>query len=156
MRIEEAIQQKKFENEYQKLSINLLFTASQVSIYQQRFFREYGLTLPQYNVLRILRGQKGNPIGVNNLGSRMIDKTSNASRLVEKLRVKNLVERNVCSDDRRQMEVTITKEGLTLLEEMDKEMYRINDMYSALDASEAKMMNDLFDKLRTAEAFKNI
>ena len=84
MKIEEVIQQKKFRSEFEKLTINLMYTSSQMNVIQQRLFRQYDLTSQQYNILRILRGQKGKPIGVNQMIERMIDHTSNASRLVEK------------------------------------------------------------------------
>ena len=119
MKIEEVIQQKKFRSEFEKLTINLMYTSSQMNVIQQRLFRQYDLTSQQYNILRILRGQKGKPIGVNQMIERMIDHTSNASRLVEKLRVKGLLERNTCPNDRRQVEVTITQKGLDMLSDLD-------------------------------------
>ena len=82
MKIEDAIKQTHFKSEYQKLVISLLHTVSVLNVNQQRFFRLYDLTGQQYNILRILRGQKGNPIGVYDLVDRMLDKTSNTSRLV--------------------------------------------------------------------------
>lgn len=153
MKIEEAIQQDKFKSEFEKLSINLMFTLSQLTVIQQRFFRTYDLTVQQYNILRILRGQKGSPIGVNKMIERMIDRTSNASRLVEKLLQKELLERVTCPNDRRQVEVTITEKGLALLRELDDKVEMRSTIYSSLTEKEAQELNNMLDKLRTGIAF---
>jgi len=153
MNIEEIIQQDQFKSEFEKLSINLMYTLSQFTVIQQRFFRQYGLTVQQYNILRILRGQKGKPIGVNKMIDRMIDRTSNASRLVEKLKQKHLLERITCANDRRQVEVTITEKGLSLLAELDELVVMRSTIYSELTDSEASQFNNMLDKLRTGIAF---
>ena len=154
VKIEDAIQQKEFQNEYVKLAINLMYTSSSLNIHQQRYFRQFGLTVPQYNILRILRGQKENPIGVNNLSGRMIDQTSNTSRLVEKLRIKGLVDRQVCESDRRQAEVRITQKGLDLLEAIDVTISDVDNLFTGLNKEEAAQLNDLLDKLRSGDAFQ--
>ncbi|MFT4777551.1 MAG: DNA-binding MarR family transcriptional regulator [Flavobacteriales bacterium] len=153
MNIEEVIQQNQFKSEFEKLSINLMYTLSQFTVIQQRFFRQYDLTVQQYNILRILRGQKGRPIGVNEMIDRMIDRTSNASRLVEKLRQKHLLERVACVNDRRQVEVTITKKGLSLLDELDDLVVMRSTIYSEITENEAAQFNNMLDKLRTGIAF---
>lgn len=153
VKIEQAIQQKRFDNAYQKLAINLMYTSSQLSIQHQRFFREYGLTMQQYNVMRILRGQKGQPIGVNSLADRMIDQTSNASRLVEKLRQKGLVVREVCKNDRRQAEVSITEKGLELLSAIDNQLPGFYGAFNALSEDDANQLNLLLDRLRESQLF---
>ena len=96
MGIEHDIKQSKFRSEHQKAGINLMYTASFISNNNQHLLKGYGLTLPQFNILRILRGQYPKATTVNDLIDRMIDKSSNASRIVEKLRAKKLVERKVC------------------------------------------------------------
>ncbi len=148
MSIEEDIQQTKFATEHQKVMINLLYTSSWMNNVQTRFFKEYDLTPQQYNILRILRGQKGKGIQLNDISCRMIDKMSNTSRLVEKLRLKELLERKNDIEDRRQVKVSITQKGLDLLSEMDEP---IQNMHStiALEPDEAKELNRLLDKLRS-------
>lgn len=92
MKIEDAIKQSKFKNEYEKLVVNILYTAGWIELEISRIFKEYGITIQQYNILRILRGQYPKPATINMLIDRMIDKMSNASRLVDKLLAKKLVE----------------------------------------------------------------
>lgn len=133
----------------------MMYTASLMSVHQQRFFRDFDLTVQQYNVLRILRGQKNRAIGVNSIGERMIDQTSNASRLVEKLRQKGLTDRKTCPDDRRQVEVTITIKGLDLLSQIDKQMEQLFSAFNAISTEEADTLNSLLDKLRSNSAFNN-
>ncbi len=153
MKIEQVIKQERFESEYQKLAVNMMYTASLLSVHQQRFFRDFDLTVQQYNVLRILRGQKNQAIGVNSIGERMIDQTSNASRLVEKLRQKELVQRETCPNDRRQVEVTITAKGLKILSQIDSQMPGLFDAFTAISVEEAAQLNSLLDKLRSNSSF---
>lgn len=148
MKLEDAIKQKKFKTEEEKLVINLMYTTNWIAAEQVRFFKRYGISPQQYNVLRILRGQKPNPASVGLIQERMLDKMSNASRLVEKLKSKNLIKRSECSKDRRQVDVIITDEGLSLLEEMDKHQHEINDISSSLTTTEKQTLNELLDKLR--------
>src|SRR5215216_4088710 len=101
MRIEDEIKQENFKSSYQKAYINLAFTASWLQMKAAQVFRNYDLTLPQFNILRILRGQHPKPATVNLLIERMLDKTSNASRIVDKLVAKGLVTRQPCPQDRR-------------------------------------------------------
>jgi len=148
MKIEEEIKQKKFRNEYQKLAINLMFTHSWLFNHQSEFFDKFGITASQFNILRILRGQYPNPASINLLKDRMLDKMSDASRLVERLRKKKFVERQVCPNDRRQANVIITDSGLKLLEEIDKLNPELDKLLKTLTKKEAAQLNDLLDKLR--------
>lgn len=154
--IEEAIQQKKFDHSYQKLSVNLIYTSSLMGVIHQRFLREFGLTMQQFNVLRILRGQGQQAMAVGALTERMLDQSSNASRLVEKLRTKHLLERHTCPNDRRQAEVRITPEGLDLLAQIDVRMPELKRATSSLSEKEAETLNNLLDKLRNSPAFKEL
>ena len=147
MRIEEEIKQKAFDNEYHKLGINILFTGSWINLRQLNNFKEFGISPQQYNVLRILRGQHPMPSTINLIIERMIDKASNASRLVEKLRVKGFVERNQCENNRRAVDIIITEKGMNLLEEIDKRKIFDNNLKN-LSEDEAVQLNNLLDKLR--------
>ncbi|MFM1931118.1 MAG: hypothetical protein RL226_421 [Bacteroidota bacterium] len=149
MKLEEAIKQKQFKSEFQKLGLNVMHVAGMLDINQQRFFRKYDLTGQQYNILRILRGQKGSPIGVYDLVDRMIDRSSNTSRLVEKLKTKGLCDRKVCPTNRRQAEVTITQAGLDLLKEIDGSIEGFDQQLFGMTEEEAKKLNELLDKLRS-------
>lgn len=148
MRLEEEIKQKNFKDEYHKLFINLIYTGNWVKNLDSDLFKSYNITSQQYNVLRILRGQHPKPISVNLITDRMLDKMSNASRLVEKLRQKNYVDRRECPSDRRQAEVLITEKGLDLLVRLDKELELRMGRFSNITPEESKIVNDILDKLR--------
>lgn len=148
MQLEEEIKQKKFRNEYHKLAVNILYTHGWLISNQSAFLKKYGLTSAQYNILRILRGQYPNPASVNLLKERMLDKMSDASRLVERLLQKDLADRKICPEDRRKVEVVITKKGLSLLEEMDKRDDEFDQLFKELKPDEAKSLNELLDKMR--------
>lgn len=147
MILEKAIQQTKFKNPNHKVILNLVYTAGLVQAEQARFFKQYDLSPQQYNVLRILRGQHPNPVCVGLVQERMLDQMSNASRLIEKLKLKNLLTRKECKEDRRQVDVAITKDGLDLLFEIDKEFDKFEAYINCLDAKEASELNALLDKL---------
>ena len=147
-KLEEAIKQKEFSNPYHKAVVNLLFTHSYVVGYQNALLKPYELSPEQYNVLRILRGQNGNPTTVSSIQDRMLNKMSNASRLVEKLKAKGLVIREECPTDRRQVDVLISEKGLELLQELEIQIEQSNKDYIQLDESEVRMLNELLDKLR--------
>ncbi|WP_194776359.1 MarR family winged helix-turn-helix transcriptional regulator [Pararhodonellum marinum] len=148
MRIEEAIKQKEFIDPYNKTVVNLLFTHSHIVSNQSVLFKPFGLSPEQYNVLRILRGQKGTPITVSSIQDRMLNKMSNASRLVEKLKMKELVLREECPNDRRQVDIVITKKGLEVLEKLEKSVYNFNKKIVNLTTEETEELNRLLDKLR--------
>lgn len=148
MRLQEAIKQKKFVNDHIHASINLYYTSSQHLHYLNRILKPYQLSIQQFNILRILRGRKGEPISVKQLTDRMIDKMSNASRLVEKLKNKGLVERRACQNDRRQVEVVITSEGLAIIEKTSALIEDGTMEYlSSLSEQDAKSLNSLLDKI---------
>jgi len=149
MALEDEIKQRKFKNEYQKLGINLAYTSSFMLNHNMRFLKKFGLTLPQFNILRILRGQHPKATTVNDLIDRMLDKSSNASRIVEKLRSKNLVVRKVSESDRRAVDVTITEAGLALLPRIDAQETKLYCGDQVLTVEEAKTLNDLLDKARS-------
>jgi DNA-binding MarR family transcriptional regulator len=149
MELEKEIKQTaKFASEYQKLVVNILYTASWLDVINNRRLKPYGITTNQYNILRILRGQLPNPATVNMLIERMIDKSSNASRLVERLRLKGYVSRCVNAEDKRAVNVMITEKGLALLKEMDAEQHSFEKILHTLSKQEAAEINMLLDKLR--------
>jgi DNA-binding MarR family transcriptional regulator len=150
MRIEEEIKQTKpFANPQTKAIVNLNFTASWLSGVQAEMLKPYGISIQQYNILRILKGMHPKPATVKILIERMIDKNSNASRLVDKLLAKGLLERNTCSRDRRRVDVMITEAGLMMVCEVSKGLKK-NKIFMNLTIDEANMLSDLLDKLRSA------
>jgi len=148
MKLEEAIKQKGFKNPYNKAVVNILYTHSYIVTYQSKLFKPHDLSPEQYNVLRILRGHHPEPITVSSIQDRMLNKMSNASRLVEKLKQKGLVIRKECPADRRQVDITITAKGLALLDQLDQEIQNFNHNVINLTEKEVNTLNELLDKLR--------
>ena len=147
--IEEEIKQEKFVSYQQKIVLNILVTANWIRLTQGRLFKQYGISPEQYNVLRILRGQRGAAIGVNGIQERMLDKNSNASRLVDKLVEKELADRKGCPSDRRQVEIFITTKGLELLGILDAPVNNFEKESSMMSPQEAEILNNLLNKFRT-------
>lgn len=148
MKLEEEIKQSKFRNEYHKLAVNVIYTYSWLSNLQTQLFTDYQITSNQYNILRILRGQFPKPATINLLKERMLDKMSDASRLVERLRVKGFVKRELSLKDRRRVDVLITDKGLKLLSEIDKMDEKTDAIFQNLSLKEAEIVNNLLDRLR--------
>ncbi|MCC7233141.1 MAG: MarR family transcriptional regulator [Bacteroidia bacterium] len=148
MKLEDEIVQRKFRNESHKLGVNLIYTFNWLNTFQVCLLKKYGLTPQQFNVLRILRGQSPHPVSIKLVRERMLDKMSDASRIVEKLRVKKLVERQTCSSDRRACDVTINEKGLKILDALDAEDIHFDKLFSNLSPEEKIHINQLLDKLR--------
>ena len=147
MPIEDELQSA-FKSEYHRLVVNIMYTQGWVLRAFNRHLKPFGITFQQYNILRILRGQQPAPATIALLIERMIDKTSNASRLVEKLRAKGLVERTVSSADRRRVDVRITRDGLTLIERIEALDQTWEAQLRGLTPDEAAQASTLLDKLR--------
>lgn len=147
-KIEEAIKQVQFKDEYNKAVVNLLFTNSYLVRHQTLVLKAQDLSPEQYNVLRILRGQQGKPVTIAAIQERMLYTMSNASRLVDKLKAKQLVERNECPENRRKVDVLITEKGLHLLELLEPQIAKMNQNSIHLQEDELVLLNSLLDKLR--------
>ena len=148
MLLEDEIKQTKFRNEIHKLAVNILYTHGWLISKHAEIFKSFDVTIAQYNILRILRGQYPNPVPISLLKERMLDKMSDASRLVERLRTKELLNRKICSEDRRRVNVLITQKGLDLLAELDEFDVQFESNFNNITKTEAKEMNLLLDKLR--------
>jgi DNA-binding MarR family transcriptional regulator len=148
MRIEEEIQSTKFEDNYHKAVINITYTDGWLSNVIRPHFEKFNLTQQQFNILRILRGQYPNPATVNLLKCRMIDKMSDASRIVDRLVQKELVSRCTNTKDRRAVDVRISEKGLDILSKMDEEFKTKDFLKDNLTLEEAGILSDLLDKLR--------
>ncbi|MBF9223615.1 MarR family winged helix-turn-helix transcriptional regulator [Hymenobacter ruricola] len=151
MRIEDEIKQPIFRDEYQKAIINLVYTTGWLQLRQATAFKAFGLTLPQFNILRILRGQHPLPATVALLIDRMLDKTSNASRIVDRLEEKKLVTRTVCPANRRAVDIRITPAGLELLQQMEDSGVLDDALPKGISEDEARQLNALLDKIRTED-----
>ncbi|MDQ1088398.1 MULTISPECIES: MarR family winged helix-turn-helix transcriptional regulator [unclassified Siphonobacter] len=150
MSIETEIKQRAaFTSPFHKVMVNLIYTNNWITSRNSEDLKPFGLTIQQFNVLRILRGQHPNAITVNAIIDRMLDKMSNASRLVDKLLAKGLVSRLVCPNDRRAVDVRITDKGLALLSEIDKGMSGWeSEITGRLTVEEAELLSHLLDKMR--------
>lgn len=147
-RIEEEIHQiKPFPDFQTKALINVIFTASWIETQQAQMLKPFGISIQQYNILRILKGMRPEPATVKLLIERMIDKNSNASRLVDKLLKKGLVERHACQEDRRRVDVFITDAGLKIIDDIAAVM-KNNAILHTLSDEEANQLSDLLDKMR--------
>lgn len=148
MRIEDEIQQKDFKDDHRRLVVNLLFTNNWLNQQFIPFFKKLGLTLQQYNVLSILRGQQPQPVCFGELQERMIDRNSNVTRLVDKLIEKGYVTRDICQANRRMIEVRLTPAGMEKLQQIDAQMPDFYQRFHNLTRDEAVLASNLLDKLR--------
>jgi len=149
MSINEAIKQDEFSSEQQRLVMNIIFTGNHLSASSNRLFKKYDLTNQQFNVLRILRGQNGTAITVKNIESRMLDRSSNVSRLIDKLLKKSLVERIPSCEDRRRVDINVTQKGLDLLGSMDVDVRAMEfACLNCVHEEQAVLANQILDQLR--------
>lgn len=149
MTLEEELKQSKpFKSEMQKLLLNISFTSSWLnSIFAERL-KPYGITPSQYNVLRILKGKYPECYCNQEITQRMIDKSSNSTRIVDKLLRKKLVSRTEDKHDRRLVNIKITDQGIKLLAEIDKMPISIHKNMEGFNAEKARLMNEWLDELR--------
>jgi DNA-binding MarR family transcriptional regulator len=150
MSIEKDIQQSKFRNEYQKTVVNIIYTYNWITEKTKQIFERGDITSQQYNILRILRGS-GKPLSTLQIRQRMLDKMSDTSRIVDRLVKKDLVKKVICKTDRRLVDVTITDQGLALLEKLDGYNDEMDALLGNITEEEAKMLNQLLDKIRSSE-----
>lgn len=148
MGIQQDIKQPKFRNEWQKATINIIYTNSWLEEKMRDFLGEEDLTSQQFNVLRILRGSVPQPLSTLEIRNRMLDKMSDVSRIVDRLIKKELVEKRVCLKDKRLVDVTISAKGLKLLEKLDVKNDEIDAHVKTITETEAKTLNKILDKLR--------
>ena len=149
MKIEDIIKSPSMSTS-KKVMMNIMYTQNVIGENFNEAMKDYDLSPEQYNVLRILRGQKGKPANMCVIQERMIAKTSNTTRLVDKLLLKGLVTREVCEENRRKMEILITEKGLNLLSELDPILNAHEEKFSInLTPAELEQLNTLLEKYRT-------
>lgn len=134
-----------FPNNKVKALLNIIYTANWISSQQNAFFKPYGISPQQYNILRILKGV-GEAIKVQTIKERMVERAPNATRLMDKLCTKELIERIPCPEDRRVVHIVITENGKLLLEEISKNLK--DDLLKNLSEDEALQLSNLLDKIR--------
>ncbi len=149
MSLEKAIKSTVPLNPHTKTVLNILYTSRLIEEKISEMLKPFGISMQQYNVLRILRGQKGKPANLSTIQERMINKMSNTTRLVDKLIEKELTERAVCEENRRKVEIIITEKGLDLLAQIDPLTTANNhEILKEFTINELDIINSLLDKLK--------
>lgn len=148
-RIEDEIKQSKFNSEEEKLLVNIIFTHNYLQSQFEQMLKKYNITPQQYNILRILKGQYPKSISLGSIKDRMLDKNSDASRIIERMRKKNLVKRKICPTNRRAVEICITQNGIDLLNQIQPDLIKYHQTISHLKKEEMEILNNLLDKIRT-------
>ena len=147
MSIEKDIQQHVFRNDYQKATVNIIFSASWLSEQIKQFLDQEDITPQQYNILRILRGSM-KPLSTFQIRERMLDKMSDTSRIVDRLVKKELAEKKMSAADKRLVDVNIAKKGLILLDKLDQKNEQLDSILKTLNENEIRTLNNLLDKMR--------
>jgi DNA-binding MarR family transcriptional regulator len=145
MKIEEEIKQPKFKTPLQKALLNIIYTSNWLHSRQQDFFKAYGITATQFNILRILKGQHPKSISATEIKLRMLDRNSDVSRLLDRLATKKLLHKTTCPNDRRAADVTISEAGILLLKSIAD---TVDENVLNLSNDEANTLSDLLDKCR--------
>lgn len=149
MGIDKDIQQSYFRNEFQKMGINIIYTANWLNEKIAQILSNEKITQQQYNILRILRGSDC-PLSTLQIRERMLDKMSDTSRIVDRLLVKGLVEKNACLKDKRLVDITLSKKGAELIEKLDECNDKIDAFLKGVSEKDAQLINQTLDKIRAA------
>ena len=148
MKIEDEIRQARFRNDHQKVIVNLMYTAAWLNARQEDFFKPFGITSSQFNILRILRGQGGKSLTGAEIKERMLERNSDISRLLDRMVRKNYITRIQCPTDKRASNVSITGTGLSILKEIDQAIDQHEKAFLKLNQTEARQLSLLLDKAR--------
>ncbi|MCF6361294.1 MAG: MarR family transcriptional regulator [Cyclobacteriaceae bacterium] len=148
MKLEQAIKQNSF-SQGQRLGLNLIYTFNWIKNKQKEYFSPFDITAQQYNVLRILRGKHPDVYSTSGIRDRMLDKMSDASRIVDRLLIKHLVERSVNKADKRLVDIKISLKGIKLLDAMNPSIEKnIQKLFERLSTEEQELLDQLLDKMR--------
>lgn len=151
VKLEQAIKSTKFKSELHKAGLNILYTAWWLKTVMSKELKEFGLTHEQYNVLRILKGKYPEQMCVRDIACRMIEKSSNVPRIIDRLEVKKLVKRSTSTIDKRETVITLTQSGITILEACTVTVTKMMDGVMEINNKEATTLNRLLEKVRTTE-----
>lgn len=150
MKLEEELKTDQFLNTHHRAIVNIMYTANWFLSNINAILEPFGISEQQYNVLRTLKNNRGNPMKLYMISERMIHRTSNVTRLVEKLRQKGLLKREVCEENRRQVDISITKKGQELLEKINPLiMEQQKEISSKWTREEAETIGRLMDQVRS-------
>lgn len=148
MKIEEEIKQSKFTSPQQKAMVNLLYSYNWLRDRHNEALKNHDILSQHYNVLRIVKGKSPEPANPGHIKSVMLDQGRDLTRLIDKLVKMNLLERNICADNRRMVEIFITPKGEKLADEIQNELSKITKKHFKLTDTEAEQLSDLLDKMR--------
>jgi len=149
MKIEQVIKQEKFADGYQKALVNLIYTGNWFRDKQNAIFRSFDLLPQHYNILRILKGKNPQPVSPGEIKDVMLDKGNDLTRLLDKLVKRGFVKRELCEENRRKMDVVLTKEGISLLDELEVPVRKLHtELKKQMTEEEAEILSGLLDKLR--------
>jgi DNA-binding MarR family transcriptional regulator len=151
MKLEEALKTTRFRDERHKATLNVLYTAYWLKTNFSALLKEHGLTMEQFNVLRILKGKHPEPMCVKDIGSRIVEKNSNVPRIIDRLIIKKMVKRAPSEQDKRETLISLTPAGLKQLEEANTVMERIDQEVKGMDNEDARQLNILLEKMRSIE-----
>lgn len=148
MKLEDALKSSRFTDEKHKAGLNILYTAYWLKSHFSTAMKETGLTIEQFNVMRILKGKHPEQMCVRDIASRMLEKNSNVPRIADRLVAKKLVKRATSKEDKRETVMSLTEKGSQLLESANKLMEEVNVKITGINNEEAKALNDLLEKMR--------
>ncbi len=148
MKLEEAIRSNRFDSETHKATINILYTAYWLKNNLSNALKPEDITMEQYNVLRILKGKHPEALCVKDIGSRIIEKSSNVPRIIDRLVIKKLVKRAPSEEDKRETLVGLTEKGLGVLAKATGIIEQLSQEHTGIDEAEARALNGLLEKLR--------
>lgn len=149
MRLEDALKTNKFESEKHKATLNLLYSTYWLKDHISSAMKENGITVEQFNVLRILKGMHPKDMCVKDIGSRMIEKSSNVPRIIDKLLLKQLVQRQPSAEDKRETMVSLTEKGIEVLQDANRLMSSTTNDIIGITDDEAEQLNALLEKFRS-------
>jgi DNA-binding MarR family transcriptional regulator len=145
VKLEKAIKSNKFKSEVHKATLNILYTSWWLKTSMSKELKEYGLTHEQYNVLRILKGKHPEHICVKEIACRMIEKSSNVPRIIDRLETKKLVKRTASDTDKRETVIVLTQAGINILQHSTDRINKLTDKIIKLDESKAKTINNILE-----------
>ncbi|MBS1783037.1 MAG: MarR family transcriptional regulator [Bacteroidetes bacterium] len=148
MKLEDALKSNRFESERQKASINVVYTAYWIKCHFSNAMKELGLTIEQFNVMRILRGKHPKAMCVRDIGSRLVEKSSNVPRIIDRLVAKNIVKRTTSKSDKRETLIELTEIGLSQLEIASKSASQTTNNIIGITEEEAQTLNSILEKIR--------
>jgi DNA-binding MarR family transcriptional regulator len=150
MRLEDAIKSSRFGGEKQKAAVNVLYTANWLRSNYSNALKKEDITMEQYNIMRILKGKHPEQMCVKDMASRMIEKSSNVPRIIDRLVIKKLAKRTPSKEDKRETLVSLTDRGMAVLERANLLINAVEDDIKVMSEDEAKLLNDLLEKMREA------